>query len=232
MAHSGASASIPGETEATVSARPSSVMMARDPEVLQTMLDFYAWPTARVLDVTANRRRMWKGVVHSGEILFGDIDPEMEPDIICDFRDVPMQSASVDVIVFDPPHLPVAAASAASDQDFVGRYGLAQSFKADNIAEYFPPFLTEAARLLRPEGLVFVKLKDFVHNHKYQWMLAAFINAVEAQDGLTACDLIVKRDPSAGNMMSGRWQKAHHARNAHCWWIVVRKGRCESRRAA
>lgn len=52
-----------------------------------------------------------------------------------------------------------------------------------------------------------------------------------AQAGLTACDLVVKRDPSAGNLKSGRWKKAHHVRNAHCWWAVVRKGRCEPRGA-
>lgn len=212
--------------------RPSSVMMARDPEVLQTMLDFYAWPTARVLDVTANRRRMWRGVKHVGEVLFADIDPEMKPDIVCDFRDITMQSASVDVVVFDPPHLPAAAGTAASDPQYVADYGLARAPKADNISEYFPPFLSEAERVLRSEGLIFVKIKDFVHNHKYQWMLAAFINAVERQSGLTACDLIVKRDPCGGNLKSGKWQRAHHARNAHCWWIVVRKGRCESRRVA
>lgn len=210
--------------------RPSSVMMARDPEVLQTMLNFYAWPEAEVIDVTANKRRMWNGVKHNGRVVFADIDPEMSPDIVCDFRDIKIPDASVDVVVFDPPHLPVASASEASDKGFVGRYGLARAPNADNISEYFGPFLSEAHRVLRREGLIFVKLKDFVHNHKYQWMLAEFINAVSEQEGLTACDLIVKRDPSAGNMMSGRWKKSHHVRNAHCWWIVVRKGGCESRR--
>ena len=33
--------------------RSLSVMLARDPEVLSLMLRFYAWPEARVLDVTA-----------------------------------------------------------------------------------------------------------------------------------------------------------------------------------
>ena len=52
--------------------RPLSVMLARDPEVLRTMLDFYAWPAAQVLDVTANERRMWKGV-HWPRVTYSDV---------------------------------------------------------------------------------------------------------------------------------------------------------------
>lgn len=208
--------------------RPMSVMLARDPEVLRTMLAFYARPDAKVLDVTANERRMWNGVDWPG-VTFADIDPAMKPDIVCDFRALTVPDASFDVIVFDPPHLPSAAASAKSDQGFVGRYGLGHAPKADNISGYFPPFFAEAVRVLRPDGMIFAKLKDFVHNHTYQWTLADFIAAARAQPGLTPCDLIVKRDPSAGSMKSSKWQKAHHVRNAHCWWVVVRKGRCEAK---
>jgi hypothetical protein len=210
--------------------RPLSVMLARDPEVLTTMLEFYAWPGARVLDVTANARRMWKGVDHPGGVTYVDIDPAMNPDIIADFRALPCDPGSYDVIVFDPPHLPSAAASPQSDQTFAGNYGLGHAPKADNIAEYFPPFLAEASRVLAQEGLIFAKLKDFVHNHNYQWMLNEFVTAVKAVPGLTPCDLIVKKDPSGGGLKSSKWQKAHHVRNSHCWWVVVRKGRCETRR--
>lgn len=207
--------------------RPLSVIEGRDPLVLQTMLDFYAPSGAVVLDVTANRRRMWAGVLWSGPVTYMDADPAMAPDIVADFRALPHPAASVDVLVFDPPHLPAAGGSAASDVQMREDYGLAGSLKADNVAGYFAPFLTEAARVLRPGGVVFAKLKDYVHNHRYQWMLVEWVLAVRATPGLTPCDLIVKRDPCGGNLKSGRWKRAHHVRNAHCWWVVVRKGRCE-----
>lgn len=212
-------------------ARPSSVMLARDPEVLRTMLGFYAPQAQRIVDCTANARKMWKGL-DTSSVTFCDIDPTMAPDVVADFTALPFGDGEIDVLVFDPPHLPHAAASPRSDQDFAGRYGLALGGGASDISHFFAPFLAEASRVLKRDGVVFAKLKDFVHNHAYQWTLADFIAAVRAQEGLTACDLIVKRDPSAGHMMSGRWKKAHHARNAHCWWIVVRKGRCEARLAA
>ncbi len=210
--------------------RPESVILGRDPEVLRNLLNFYACERAIVLDCTANTRKMWKGVVWGGEVVYSDIDPAVQPDVVTDFRSMPFDDATFDVIVFDPPHLPAAAASQKSDEGMVKRYGLAHSAKADNISALFDPFLREAARVLRPDGLVFAKIKDFVHNHKYQWSLVDFVAAVRAVDGLTACDMTIKRDPSGGSLTSSKWENAHHARNCHCYWIVVRKGRCEARK--
>ena len=210
-----------------MNARPLSVIDGRDPVVLQLMLDFYAHPGAVVPDVTANRRRMWEGVSWSGPVTYADIDPAMAPDVVADFRSLPHPAASVDVLIFDPPHLPAAGGSAASDAQMREDYGLARSLKADNVAGYFGPFLSEATRILRPGGVIFAKLKDYVHNHRYQWLLVEWVIAVRGTPGLTPCDLIVKRDPCGGNLKSGRWKRAFHVRNAHCWWAVVRKGRCE-----
>jgi hypothetical protein len=172
---------------------------------------------------------MWKG--NGRKVRFLDLDPSVRPDVVASFLALPFRSASFDVVIFDPPHLPVAAASTASHPQMVGHYGLASSLRADNVSAWFVPFLTEARRVLSADGLVFAKLKDFVHNHRYQWTLTRFVQAVESVSGLAPCDLIVKRDPCGGNLKSGRWVKQHHARNAHCWWVVVRKGKCERRAA-
>lgn len=209
--------------------RPYSVIEGRDPAVISTMLAFYAPAGARILDATANRRKMWRGVEWGGERVFMDIDPTVAPDVVGDFRAMPFEPSSFDVIVFDPPHLPTAAASPASSEQYKRDYGLTLSEHGDNISACFAPFLREAVRVLRSDGLVFAKLKDFVHNHRYQWTLTDFIGAVRAVKGLTPCDLIVKRDPSGGALKSSLWETNHHVRNAHCWWTVVRKGRCERR---
>ena len=137
----------------------------------------------------------------------------------------------MDVLLYDPPHLPLAADTASSLRPFVRNYGLAQSLRADNIAELHAPFLREARRVLRAEGLVFAKIKDYIHNHRYQWNLELFNSSARAA-GLTPCDVIVKRDPAAGNLKSGKWQSSHHARNVHCFWVVVHNGRCAPRQGA
>lgn len=211
--------------------RIESLIMGRDPEVLQRMLDFYERPSGRIVDVTANRRKMWKGVTLPREqhVTFCDIDPAVNPDVVCDFKKTPFEDSSISLILFDPPHLPRAAGTPASLAQYKKDFGLENSLVADNIVEYFLPFLIEARRILVLDGLVFAKLSDYVHNHRYQWMLAQFIQITQSVPGMTPCDLIVKRDPCGGNLKSGRWKKVYHARNVHCWWIVVRKGKCEPR---
>lgn len=152
--------------------RPESVFMGRDNALLAELLAFYALPGARVLDCTANARRMWKGIECNPVPVFMDIDPSVAPDVVGDFRAMPFGPASFDVIVFDPPHLPAAAASKMAMPQMVEDYGLNHAPKADNVSAYFAPFLAEAQRVLTADGVVFAKLKDFVHNHRYQWTLA------------------------------------------------------------
>lgn len=212
------------------SARPESVFIGRDCELLPQMFAFYA-PDARVVrDVTANARRMWKGVeLMVDDLKWYDIDPAMKPDVVCSFDALPDKDDSVCVLVYDPPHLPAAAGSEHSLAHFKKNYGLERSVEGDNIDAFHDGFIKEAKRVLRKDGLIFAKIKDYVHNHAYQWCMSSFVAQARAA-GLTACDLIIKRDPAAGNLKSGRWQNAHHARNVHCYWIVVRKGRCEPRK--
>ncbi len=206
--------------------RLESVWIGRDNTLLEAMFDFYAPYATRIIDVCCNTRKMWKGCAWSSKVTYYDADPSVNPDCVATWDSLPDLDSSVDVLVYDPPHLPTAAASPKSNQRFANGYGLHMSVAQDNIASMHEPFLTEAKRVLKDDGLVFAKIKDYIHNHRYQWNLQLF-NAVVSSVGLTPCDLVIKRDPCGGNMRSGRWKKAHHAKNVHCYWVVVRKGRCE-----
>jgi hypothetical protein len=173
---------------------------------------------------------MWTGVSIPANVRWYDIDPAMNPDEVCGWDALPDADQSLDVLVYDPPHLPLAAASPMSMPQMVGDYGLARSVKGDNITAMHKSFLLEAKRVLRPDGLVFAKIKDYIHNHRYQWNLEAFNEACRVA-GMTPCDLVIKRDPCGGNLKSGRWVKVHHSRNVHCYWVIVRNStKCEAKR--
>jgi hypothetical protein len=154
----------------------------------------------------------------------------MNPDTVSSWDKLPDTDSTVDVLIYDPPHLPIAAASPKSLARYGADYGLHGSADADNVAELHAPMLREAKRVLKRDGLILAKIKDYIHNHRYQWNLEYFNAAVRAA-GLTPCDLIIKRDPCGGNLKSGRWQRAHHAKNVHCYWAIVRNGTCEPRNA-
>ena len=208
--------------------RIESVWIGKDNELLDTMFEFYIPEAHSIVDVACNNRRMWKKSQWANKVLYCDIkDYETNPDILCNWSNMPFKNKSIDVLVYDPPHLPIVAASKMSMPHYIKNYGLKSSSKEDNIRTLHYPFLVEAKRVLKFDGLIFAKIKDYIHNHRYQWNLSIFNEEVKKAD-MVPCDLIIKRDPCGGNLKSGRWKKAHHAKNVHCYWVIIRNSkRCE-----
>ena len=94
-----------------------------------------------------------------------------------------------------------------------------------NFTHLYPPFVREAYRILRPEGVLFCKIADYVHNHRYQWAHVELVRAA-SEAGFCPCDCIVKA--RKGPIVDPKWKTAHHARRQHCYWLVFRKSsKCE-----
>jgi SAM-dependent methyltransferase len=199
----------------TVESRPVSVIES-DAEALVTLIGLHAPPQPRILDVTYNTGAMWNGTPFGPTRM--DINPTFKDmglcDITADCRAMPFDDESYEVIVFDPPHI----TDAGSDSVMGQRYG---SLEGDNISEIFQPFLQEAHRVLTPDGIVLVKICDAVHAGRHQWQHVDLLEDAWALD-FTACDVQIKvnrHDPVEGN-----WLTVRHVRNAHAFWIVLRKG--------
>ena len=59
----------------------------------------------KVLDLSAGRRAIWFNKKHPFAI-FLDKRAEVNPDIVCDTRNIPASAGSgFDLVVFDPPHM-------------------------------------------------------------------------------------------------------------------------------
>jgi hypothetical protein len=146
-----------------------------------------------------------------------------------DFTAMPFAANSFHVVVFDPPHLPTAAASENSSLIWEKRYGITSEGagrEGDNICGMFRPFLREAHRVLVNGGIVLAKLADIVHNHRYQWQMVDFVVAAR-ELGLTPCDLMIKTRKTG--LVSSKWKRVKHLRRRHSYWVVVRNSkRCES----
>ncbi len=202
-----------------------SIWEGDDPSLLERMLDFYPrHPPEQILDATVNKGRFWEG--SSRPVIGMDIDPRHEPDVIGDCTAMPFANSSFDVVVYDPPHVPNQGKDRI--KDFTTRFGLGKKSSAANgcnFSHLFPPFMREAYRVLKPEGVLFCKITDYVHNHRYQWAHLEVIKAA-VEVGFCACDCIVK--VRKGPIIDPRWKEAHHARRHHCYWLVFRKSRkCE-----
>ena len=77
------------QTGASPCSRLESVRMGRDPELLDDMLDFYAPTAKRIVDVCCNRRKMWKGTRWGGKVIGYDINPEVLPDVVSGWHELP-----------------------------------------------------------------------------------------------------------------------------------------------
>lgn len=207
----------------------SSVWEGNDGELIEAMLEFYASiPPEPILDSTYNAGRFWKN--SKREVVSMDIDPQHNPMLLRDNRDMHgVSDDSFGAIIFDPPHVGPQGRD-KSVKRFDTDFGATQECGKEqnwNLSYYYPDFLKEAKRVLKPNGLLFAKITDQVNNHRSKWPHADFMRMAE-EAGFTVCDLIVK--VRKGPMRSPKWKNAHHARKRHCFWIICRKGtKCEVR---
>jgi SAM-dependent methyltransferase len=202
-----------------------SVWYGSDAELLELMLGFYPRRAPKkILDATVNIGRFWKG--SKRKVVGLDIDAQFNPDFVADNRDMPFKDGAFDVIVYDPPHIPNQGKD--RQKDFNTRFGLVLKSPAENgynFSHLYPPFVAEAYRVLKPEGILLCKITDYIHGHRYQWAHVELIKAAVAV-GFCPCDCIVKI--RKGPIVDPRWKKAHHARRQHCYWLVFRKSdKCE-----
>ena len=202
-----------------------SVWEGEDADLLEKMLQFYPKSQPEmVLDATANSKRFWRE--SSRPVVGMDIDPGYQPEVLGTSLCIPFKSEVFDVVVYDPPHVPNQGQD--KQKDFGIRFGLglkSSSATNYNFSHTFPPFVEEAHRILKNQGLLLCKITDYVHNHKFQW---AHIDLIQAATrvGFHACDCIIKI--RKGPIIDTRWKIAHHARKQHCYWLVFRKSnKCE-----
>lgn len=96
---------------------------------------------------------------------------KVEPEIVMSFKNMPIDSDSMDLIVFDPPHL----VDAGQNGYMAIKYG---SLKKDSWKEDIQKGFSECFRVLKPNGvLVFkwnesdIKLKEILKLSPYKPML-------------------------------------------------------------
>lgn len=203
----------------------ASVWYGEDAELLERLLTFYPRERPkRILDATVNGGRFWRG---SDRPVVGlDIERRHSPDVAGDNTRLPFRSHVFDVVVYDPPHIPNQGKD--KSKDFNTRFGLVLRVPKEqgyNFAHTFPPFVEEAWRVLKPEGLLLCKITDYIHHHRYQWAHVDLIQAAQTI-GFRPCDCIVKI--RKGPIIDPKWKVAHHTRRQHCYWLVFRKSvKCE-----
>lgn len=177
-----------------------------------------------VADVTYSSGRFWKKVDLSRyQFLASDLmPPRGSGAVAADFRALPYTADSVDALVFDPPYIHSPGKGMLADR-YNGRQTTDMITYADIIGLYRDG-MTEAARVLRDGGQLWVKCKDTLASERQRW---SHITVYElAQElGLYARDLFLLVPPAPSSITTGRWARQIHARKVHSYlWIFETGG--------
>ena len=142
-----------------------SVWTGEDRELLERMLVFY--PTIEpepILDATYNAGRFWKGSTRN--VVSMDIDPQHKPMILADNRLMTgVPSKKFGTVVYDPPHVgPQGRDKSVKrfDLDFGATMACGRE-QGWTLSYLYPPFLEQAKRVLKPDGLLLAKITDMVN---------------------------------------------------------------------
>jgi hypothetical protein len=176
-----------------------------------------------VADVTYSSGRFWKKVNLSRyTLLASDLIPHSPGILAADFRALPYQDGSVDTVVFDPPYIHSPGKGMLKDR-YNGRATTDMITYADIMALY-EDGMSEAVRVLRDGGQLWVKCKDTLASERQRW---SHITVFELADklGLYARDLFLLVPPAPSSVTTGRWSRQIHARKVHSYlWIFETGG--------
>src|SRR6185369_7051840 len=155
----------------------SSVWLRGDGELIDAMLDFYASIAPEpILDATFNAGRFWEG--SKRQVIWMDIDPKYKPMILADNRVMAdVSSAAFGAVVYDPPHVGPQGRDKSTkrfDVDFGATMPCGKE-QGWTLSYLYPPFLRQAKRVLKPNGLLLAKITDMVNNHRSRWAHCDFI---------------------------------------------------------
>jgi DNA methylase len=232
---------VPNDCAVRSSHRSSSFQDRNDPPVLTSykcdndflfaqVAKLYLRPGDRIADVTFGQGNFW-GQIDTSQYDFHPSDVLTWPQGRIDFRRLPYQSASFDKHVFDPPYM--HQQRGRPRQRIHGtNYRNAETterFSHADIIHLYRDGMREGRRILRSDGLMFVKCQDEIEKGR-QRMSHVEIHDIAAKElGMEVLDIFILTQPSPllhfGR--SPRFAKKNHS----YLWVFKKPGDCNTPRS-
>lgn len=174
----------------------------------------YLQPGMTVADVTYGNGVFWRKVDLAGiEFCPSDIETGT------DFRALAYAADSVDVLVLDPPYAHAPGVKFQVDSTYRNR-ATTEGLNHVAIIALYREGMTEARRVLRPGGQLWIKCQDEIEHGCQKWSHIE-LHAIACELGFTAQDFFVLTRPNA----TVRVPRQLHARKNHSYLWVFRKGK-------
>ena len=150
-----------------------------------------------------------------------DISPQRSDVVQADARHLPLDDGCISCMMLDPPFLATKGKSLNStDGNIINRrFGVYPDEKS--LHRCYSDMLTEAYRILKPDGILIFKCQDKVSSGK-QYLSHVFIVNEAVRIGFYPKDLFVLL---AKSRLVAEWQKRNqkHSRKYHAYFIVLQK---------
>lgn len=190
-------------------------------EILENILSLYV-PDKRIeCDPTFSKGVFYKQSGISAPKYCYDIEPQCSNVIKADARDLPLSDDSISCMILDPPFLATKGKSLKStDGNIINkRFGVYPDEKS--LHKCYIDMLTEAHRILNPNGILIFKCQDKVSSGK-QYMSHVFVMNEAVKSGFYPEDLFILL---AKNRIVANWQmkSQKHSRKFHSYFWVFRK---------
>lgn len=185
----------------------TSAISGNNADLIKIASDFYIQDGMLVADVTYGRGVFWR---QTNTERFNLLKTDLETGV--DFGDLPYESASLDVVVLDPPYMHGGATVKASINDCYKN----KNTSHESVVRLYTRGILEAARVLKKNGLLWVKTQDEIESGK-QHFTSHEVMAIMGLLGFRIRDMFVLVQKSMPAMRE-KYQKT--ARKNHSYLII------------
>lgn len=203
-----------------------SVVMGNNADLIKHIAPLYIPNGSVVRDVTWGRGAFWTKIDRTAVSVVGsDIDDRIGGHgdvLLADFRQLPDEDASADVVVLDPPyiHNPGVKGKRHTTDDRYNNAATTAGMSHNDIRALYGLGMSEALRVLRPGGRLMCKGKDEIESGRQCWSSREL--AADAEDLGFYCKDFVILVPSSRTPQS-RWSTQKHIRKVHSFLWVFEK---------
>jgi hypothetical protein len=196
-----------------------SVIYGDNDELIRAVAKVWIKPTDLVLDVTYGGGKWWKKY-RPASLITHDIALDG-----VDFCALPEETASVDVVAFDPPYVSTGNKETSTVPDMYERYGMGEISGWKALLEYNIHGLTECIRVLAPGGRLLMKCGDWIESGGFRQGHLIMVQA-GMELGLKQLDEFVHLSgtgPQPKFNRDGSPRRQVHSRRAHTFLVVMGK---------
>ncbi len=204
-----------------------SARVGQNAELLADALAIHILRGSTVADVTYGRGSFWKLITEGA---YNVVTSDLMDGV--DGRHLPYESGSIDAVLVDPPYQYISSGgSTTGGADLEQRYRnhARAGVGHESVVQLYVDLGREAARVLRPKGVVMVKCQDEVASGRQR---LTHVDVIEAYRNFGfECDDLFVLVQTGRPMVNSRVKRQRHARKNHSYLLVFKRRRGVGRRS-